>query len=83
MVKVFCDICKREISEEDPIKFSKSYSDYLKEKGEGALLVDISKVAFEEDMFDSDRCYYSKPYNICNECNEAVVKAVLDVIGNA
>lgn len=83
MVRVFCDICKKEIPDEGSECRIGGYDEYLKKKGEGTLLIDISKVFVDEKDPELGPHYYTKAYHICDECNEAIVRAVIDLIGNA
>lgn len=78
MNRIYCDICEKEFPSEDWREETLSYTDLLKEKGEGAVIVNVEYVVKGK----SEDHYWTRNYDLCPECQKKIDQAVLALIGN-
>ena len=77
MNRIYCDACKKEMPAEDYHEEILSYTDALKEKGDGAMIVNVEFVVKGKG---EDR-YWTRQFDLCPECQEKVNRVVMEALG--
>ena len=77
MNRVYCDVCKKELPAEDYHEEVWSYTDMLKEKGDGALIVNVEFVVKGK----GEDHYWTRQFDLCQDCQERVNRVVMEALG--
>ena len=75
MILTYCDSCNNRLDNYEESEEVESHFEALKQKGPGALVVDVARVVKRKD----GECYF-RPYDLCSDCMKKAEKVVLEAL---